>query len=251
MKNYFEHEIQSKYVEGILNKNIEWNWIIEYIENEFDGEFNVDSFQKFRTSYGKIHEVLMHLIKINEITTDLAISKEWLKDIDMLSKYYLNKLEFNELHINNNFVRLCVTFMYCAKIINEKSTQKYIIYTQLFEEYNIYEIIDVDDFDDDNLIKLINEMPFDFSKEKEIYEENIKKSFHKCEKINQRILELCDDFNSFSFRNTIELTDNSTWEEQYLCEMLQVDYDGKNLYMFGSRETVRSFLILINIHQLF
>ena len=36
MKNYFEHEIKAKFIEGILNKNQEWQWLIDYIEAEFE-----------------------------------------------------------------------------------------------------------------------------------------------------------------------------------------------------------------------
>ena len=31
-KNYFEHEISSRFVDGVLKKDTKWQWLIDYIE---------------------------------------------------------------------------------------------------------------------------------------------------------------------------------------------------------------------------
>lgn len=90
MKNYIEHEIKVKYIEGLLNKSKEWQWYINYLEEKFEVNFSMNSFSDFKSILIEVKEVFESLIKINEIVeSDLIISKDWLDSINQLSLYYI------------------------------------------------------------------------------------------------------------------------------------------------------------------
>ena len=90
MKNYIEHEQRVAYVDGLLAHSQEWNWLITYIETEFDVNFSMSGFKDFDSIYRQIGDVLQMLIKVNEIMKGrLVIHQPWLKEIYTLSLYYL------------------------------------------------------------------------------------------------------------------------------------------------------------------
>lgn len=64
MKNYFEHKEQVKYVDGLLTNNHEWQWIIEYIEENFTLD-DVGNWAEFQTRDQNLREVLLHFVGVS------------------------------------------------------------------------------------------------------------------------------------------------------------------------------------------
>lgn len=229
-KNYFDHEIEVKYVEGILNKNQNWDWYIDYVENNFDIDFNIASNNDFDNIFFHVQKIYQHLIKINENNYKFTINKTWLKNLNLLSLYYLNKFDENSLDFDNDFFLLMELYIKCAKIINEQSQIKYICYSQIFKNYNIFEIIDLSEFEyrTDEILDLIKKLKLNFIKEKNIFLDNVNNVFHSCEKINPKLLKLSNDYNCFSYKDRSNKIEDGPWEEAYLLEILNSKYeDGK------------------------
>ena len=167
-KNYFEHETQVKYVENLLSKSANWDWFVDYLEENFEVDCTISNCADFFNVFREVKDVFVHLNKIHEIVDDIKINQGWLKDIDMVSRYYVGLIDYSELVLNNDFIQLLVLYVFSAKIINEKSELKYLIYTDIFNSYNIFEIIDMTDFsyESDIIFQLIDSLKIDFSKEK-------------------------------------------------------------------------------------
>ena len=146
MKNYIEHEQRVAYVDGLLAHSQEWNWLITYIETEFDVNFSMSGFKDFDSIYRQIGDVLQMLIKVNEIMKGrLVIHQPWLKEIYTLSLYYLGINDCDAHDLDTDFGKTLLLLMYLAKIRNEisKDDVKYILYDDIIRKNNIYKIIDI------------------------------------------------------------------------------------------------------------
>ena len=87
MKNYFEHKEQVKYVDGLLTNNHEWQWIIEYIEENFTLD-DVSNWAEFQTRDQNLREVLLHFVKIVEVCRTIPkIKNRVCMDLYILAKY--------------------------------------------------------------------------------------------------------------------------------------------------------------------
>ena len=64
MKYYFEHKEQVKYVDGLLTNNHEWQWIIEYIEENFTLD-DVSNWAEFQTRDQNLREVLLQFVGVS------------------------------------------------------------------------------------------------------------------------------------------------------------------------------------------
>ena len=168
-KNYFEHKTEVKYVDNLLSKSTDWDWYIDYVEENFDIDISIKNSQEFRRVFAEVAPVFQHLIKIHEIIDVLNFHKEWLIDIDQLALFYIGKIDIEKLTTKNDFMRLFALYIFSAKIINEKSDTKYLIYTEIFNNYNVFEIIDTTYFstERDIIFRLIEQLNIDFGKEKE------------------------------------------------------------------------------------
>lgn len=180
VKNYIEHEIKIKYIEGLLNKSKEWQWYINYLEEKFEVNFSMNSFSDFKSIFIEVKEVFESLIKINEIVeSDLIISKDWLDSINQLSLYYIGIKDEDEIVLKDDFENTFYLLIYLAKIANESISAdfKILIYPDIIEQNNIYKIVDVLPFKKEakNILSLFNIINYDTSKEKETFINNIEK----------------------------------------------------------------------------
>lgn len=106
MSNQIERSIREKYIEHLLKNSQDWEWYIEYIEENFDLSLNVNSFDDFRKSYSILSDVYGSLIRINRVlSSKLSISKTWLKTLNEISLYCLGRIEYTELSLENDFFK--------------------------------------------------------------------------------------------------------------------------------------------------
>lgn len=225
-KNYFEHEINVKYFDGILCKSTDWSWYIKYIQDNFELDFSVQTNSDFINKFSGAKRILEHFNKIHETVDSLEIEAEWLKDIDMISLFYVGKIDFESLILNNDYIRLLALYVLCAKIINETADVQYLLYMEIFRTYNIFEIIETELFEEEQekIDYIIQQLQLDFSVEKNIYLDNIKHIFHYCDKPSDQLLLLCNNADSFSFNNSFDTKNVNVWEERYLLDILSLNY---------------------------
>lgn len=169
MSNYIEHEQKVKYIDGILNKSTDWQWFIDYIEKEFEIDFSLFSFDDFNSIYFKIHEIFESLNKINEIVEgNFIVRKDWLDIINQLSLYYLGLKDYEQCSFNTDFEKTFFLLIYLAKIASESiySDTKYLIYTDIIEQNNIYKIIDVLPFEKESeyILSLFDDISYNTDK---------------------------------------------------------------------------------------
>ena len=58
---YYEHKIEVKYTEGLLDASKDWQWFIEYTEENFEPDESFSAFADFQRCFSKIDLVFVHL----------------------------------------------------------------------------------------------------------------------------------------------------------------------------------------------
>lgn len=129
--SFFEHEQEVRYMDGILAKSKDWDWLIEYIEDNFTVDCEMKQFDDFNTIFADIADVFRYFNAINEYMDDeLKINKQWVRSINELSLYYVGKKNYQELNLDNDFLKVFELFIFLAKLNNEK-TNKNILFIQI------------------------------------------------------------------------------------------------------------------------
>ena len=231
MKNFFDHEQKVKYIDGVLAKSQDWDWLIEYIENNFEVDFSLTAFSDFMKVFSKISDIFRYFNSINEYFEDkFNISKQWLYQINELSLYYLGKKNYDELDLNNDFLKIFELLIYLAKLNNETNDNKFIIFTDIIQFRNLYKLFDISNFirEESDILNRLNSVSIDTSKEISIFEGNINKEFFDCSAILNENTDKIISANCFSYQHLSEISCN-TWEEKYLLDMLNTSYEEGDL----------------------
>lgn len=229
--SFFEHEQEVRYMDGILAKSKDWDWLIEYIEDNFTLDCEMKQFDDFNTIFADIADVFRYFNAINEYMDDeLKINKQWVRSINELSLYYVGKKNYQELNLDNDFLKVFELFIFLAKLNNEKNKQKYTIYSDIVECRNLFKIIDISNFvrEKSEILDRLNSVSFDTSPQISVFESNINKEFCNCtavlsEKRNNIVFADC-----FSYQHIRDFK-CTTWEEKYLLEMLNTSYENGEL----------------------
>lgn len=233
-KNYLDHDEKVRYIEGLLNKSTDWGWFVSCLEENYEFlEFN--SWKFIIKNFHETRELYQKFIKILEIeNVELKFSNQIFNEIYMVSKFYLGKINKMELinNIQNNYSKVLFLFVWITKLENECNSNEYVLDMQLFNYYNMYKLINVDTIKEHSseISEYIEILKLkDFSEALECFWDNINEIEHNADPNfldkNKKKIYCCNTFNY----NRIEIPENATWEEKYLCDMLAIKIVDKSL----------------------
>ena len=225
--NYLEHEIEVKFVDGLLAHSQEWQWFVEQIEQNYEIKA-VNSWDEFCNNNYAVREVLRFFVKVLQVCKkDWVFSKTEFKEIWTIAKYYTGIETVQKCIAEISVVHCKVMFLcvWVAKLKNENNDSKYLFDTNVFTQRNYYKLV--------NLDSLIMHEKQILSYAQSIKLEGIElpiKCF--CDNINEVEYSYNENFfvkhedelinyNAFSFQ-TIKKDFYTTWQESYLLDMLQV-----------------------------
>lgn len=227
MKNYFEHKEQVKYVDGLLTNNHEWQWIIEYIEENFTLD-DVGNWAEFQTRDQNLREVLLHFVKIVEVCRTIPkIKNRVCMDLYILAKYYNGIIEQEECKscIKTEFGRALYFVIWLTKLENQDNKTKYVVDYRLLQQKNFWNLINMDSFElykEDIYILASDIKLLGFENAMKILSDNIEKKYYKYTgEFVKKNKEIILSGNAFSFRH-IEMEHFITWQEEYVKDMLQI-----------------------------
>jgi len=229
--NYYEHEIKVKVIDGVLAHEQDWEWFIKHTEETFEVELKGGSVEETLDSFREIREVFEFLSRIHEVCNkDLQISADWLKEVDVLSKFYIGLTDLESTPVTTNFSKIMRLLIYAGKIYGQIKNKKYYFHVDIFNICNLFHADNLALFADEEqrILDLLADVDVDLSKERQVFLDNI----------NQReipadaafIERHRDDFynaNSFAF---VSIKDPliRVWEEREVLEMLSLSYrEGK------------------------
>ena len=238
LKHYIEHETKVKYVEGILNKSQEWNWFIDYIKENFEFDYKITSYEDFRNHFNDIKAVFTCLIKINGICDLKITSNDNLSVLNNISKYYLSKIDYEDVKTNDDFYTLLLLTVLLAKIKNQTTDTetKYLIYTDFFELHNVFKIVDIISFtvEESKYNELFDKIQIDISKPCNIFWNNINQIEKTCSDFAKRHEDFLHNCDCISYGKTIQRTEHFTWEEYMLSEISSICYRNDELQPYAS-----------------
>ena len=177
-KNYIEHEVKVKLMDSILNNDRNYQWFLDYLENNFDYD-DIDSWENFENRYVSFLKIFDYFSKIQkieseELKTDIVL----LKDIILISRFNLDLITWSQLSIKvqSNFGKIIAVALYITKLMSLKNQLNDEINFGIFsiknfwQAYNLNEVIERKELIYDYLesISIKN-----FDREKEIISSNL------------------------------------------------------------------------------
>lgn len=235
MKNYLEHDIKVKYIDGTLSFEKNWQWFIDIIERDFSVDLdNVIDANTFKEKFQVIKDVYSYLIKINRIDNSVyTIQKDWLKELNLISLMYIEKLNISDIweNLSNDFYKLFALIVYTTILLNKKNNTEFLYDMRIFTQKNIFELLNITSLIDNrstilNLLKKIKLI--DIKKIKRVFVNNInQKHIPLSKQIITKYKKKLLSHDCFNF-NRIILNDYLSWQEYYLFDMLQIKIEDGN-----------------------
>lgn len=243
-KNYLEHEIHVKFVEGILEQSQSWQWFIEYIENNYD-LLDISSYIEYQNRSNSLIPILRNFTKILEICdSNYDFKTVLLQEIYEISKYYVGSIEREDCakKVSSEFSKILFLSVWLTKLQNSGNNSKHLIDNRFMNQRNFHQTLNMQEFDYDKeeIILYLEKIKLtDF----EEVERNIK------DNLNRVVYDLSENFfdiygdrllsaNCFSFQS-FDRGINLTWQEDTLLDMLQISIrNGEVIPMYSNGDSI-------------
>lgn len=226
-KNYLDHEIHVKFVEGILEQSQSWQWFIEYIENNYDLS-DISSYIEYKNRSNSLVSILSKFANILEICdSNFQFKNILLQEVYEISKYYVGAIERAHCaeNVNSEFSKILFLSVWLTKLQNLGNDLKYIVDNRFMNQRNFHQTLNMQvfDYDKEEIILYLEKIKLtDF----EEVERNIK------DNLNRVVYDLSEKFfdiygdrllsaNCFSFQSFDRET-SLTWQEDTLLDMLKI-----------------------------
>lgn len=252
-KNYIEHEVKVKLMDSILNNDRNYQWFLDYLENNFDND-DIDSWEDFENRYVSFSKIIDYFSKIQkiedeEMETDIVL----LKDIILISRFKLDLIIWSQLSIKvqSNFGKILAVALYITKLmslknqLNDKINFGIFSIKNFWQAYNIDEVIERKELIYDYLesISIKN-----FDREKEIISSNLNHEDTTCSMQFLAVLKsLAFNTTTFSYNYKKFEYNVITWQERVVLGFVTRPLDILlNDEDFNSRFSVEELQTLID-----
>lgn len=243
-KNYLDHEIHVKFVDGMLEQSQNWQWFIEYIEDNYNLS-DVGSYIEYQNRSNSLIRILSNFTKILEICdSNFQFKTILLQEIYEISKYYVGAMEREkcEKKVSSEFSKVLLLSVWLTKLQNSGNNSKYIIDNRFMNQRNFHQALNMKEFDYDKeeIILYLEKIKLkDFGRIKQNIEDNLNRvvyglSDNFFEKYGDKLLsENCFNFQSFD-RGT-----NLTWQEDTLLDMIKISIrNGEVIPMYSNGDSI-------------
>ncbi|WP_270996711.1 hypothetical protein [Listeria seeligeri] len=226
-KNYLEHEIKEKYIDGILRKSADWQWFINHIEETYD-VCEIDSMEGFWSQYRNTSEIYSYFVKILETgIRGVEFKNPIIEEFFAIAQFYIGKLSLeNAMNlIESTNAKIFLLFIWITKLENLDNLTEYRIDIRLFLKHNIFKIINVESLilEEEKIIKYLGMIEVNgFEQVKTCLIDNIQKVAYPANiEIFKNYRNKIISANVFS-HTMIELPEYISWEEEYILSMLKI-----------------------------
>ena len=148
-KNYFDHEVKVKAIDGILSHSQEWEWLVDYVENNFNLE-DIKSWDEYWHKYRRLYELLTLVIKIVDIeAVEIHSTVDVFRDIINIAKFYIGELKQSECKalVSSNFGQILHFAVWVTKVENASNETEYVVDYGLFTYKNYWQLVNVESMD--------------------------------------------------------------------------------------------------------
>lgn len=251
--DYYEHEVEVQYTEGILSKSRDWQWFLDKTEEAFVApEWRDGGFDGFQKAFSEISTVYRHFSSIADIWTDLTLSSscEWICRLWKASLIHAGRLELPDKPTGNAFFDLLDVVSYSTRLLNALSGGKLVYDLGLYSLGNYQDLYELENLEIEGS-KIVSRLGEIDKAGLEATIATVKNNFEgKSVDCNERMIErvLDDvfdaDFLSFKAPDNIACT---TWQEAIFFDCLKASYQGDKLIpLVGYRggESIPDFTLM-------
>ena len=150
-KNYLEHEIHVKFVEGILEQSQSWQWFIEYIEDNYYLS-DVGSYNEYKNRSSSLIRIFNNFTSILEICdSNYDFKTVLLQEIYEISKYYVGAIEREDCakKVSSEFSKILFLSVWLTKLQNSGNNSKHLIDNRFMNQRNFHQTLNMQEFDYD------------------------------------------------------------------------------------------------------
>ena len=232
-KNYIDHDIKVKYIDGILAHDREWQWLVDYIEENFDLE-DINSWFYFFELNNRMKDIYSYFIRIVEVIEgdDLEFSNSLLREVYLIAKFYVGKISKEDVTLKFNYSKILFLMVWITKLQNQCNNTQYIIDLRLFTKKNMFELIDISKLilHESEIKDYLDDIKVEDSKEyiacllNNLNQVSFQSNINFLEAYKDKIL----NADAFNYKSISPPTD-ITWQEEYILDMLCIKIENKEI----------------------
>ena len=219
-KNYIEHEVKVKLMDSILNNDRDYQWFLDYLENNFDYE-DIDSWEDFENKYVSFSKIFDYFSKIQKIEKgELKTNIVLLEDIILISRFNLDIITWSQLSnkVQSNFGKILAVALYITKLISLKNQLNDEINFGIFSIKNFWQVYNLDEAVErkELICDYLESISIkNFDREKEIISSNLNYEDTTCSMQFLAVLKsLAFNTNTFSYKYYKSEFQVRTWQER-------------------------------------
>ena len=228
--------IREKFIFGIVNKLTDWQWLVDYINENYEF-LKISDWEKY-TNYQIPEPIsLFSMLLKNTKIEKPKFTKSDISQMYFLAQFNNGIIEWKEAKtkISNEFLKLILFANCVTEQINKDNNTNFYFYWNIFINPNLFQIYDFDTLRTNqqellDYLKTIKIQNIDLLKKVFMFNLNRTKV-----KYNHKLLfNLKDDIlseNAFSFQHK-PAPKYIPWQENELMNMLDTKYNGKKLLPF-------------------
>ena len=243
-KNYLDHEIHVKFVDGILEQSQNWQWFIEYIEDNYN-LLDISSYIEYQNRSNSLIRILSNFINILEICdSNFQFRTILLQEIYEISKYYVGATERENCakKVSSEFSKILFLSVWLTKLQNSGNNSKYIIDNRFMNQRNFHQALNMQefDYDKDEIILYLEKIKLtEFERIKRNIEDNLNRVVYGVsESFFERYGDRLFSVNCFSFQS-FDREIGLTWQEDTLLEMLQISIrNGEIIPIYSNGDSI-------------
>lgn len=223
-KNYLEHEDCVRFMENYLNKNTEWKWFVDLVDETFEFK-DVVSWTDYISAcwrYGQIFSYFQKLVDINIDSIDS--SNGFINELFQIARFEkgLVSIDAIEPDLHTNFGKTFFWVIWATTLEKKDNALEFIYDNDLFQLYNLWQIRSFTTLNMyvDELIEYGSQIKLnDISKRIECLKGNIIASLYSCsESFVDKFTKCYPKEKMFGYQS--ENVDVNSWQERYMVALI-------------------------------
>lgn len=237
--NYFDHEENVKFVDGILEYSQEWQWLFDYIDKRYVFE-EPKSWHEFVDNSYSIRELIVRFEKIRNVCAkEWIINNSIIKEGWELAKFYNGRIDIVtcQKSINSLTGKLMLLVLWITKLLNIDNGTDYDFNIGMLQEKNYFQLVNIDEIikNRDEINEFIDNISITGIDEiKKCLNDNVHYiKYDIGAEAEEKIRKRANTYNAFRF-DSIRTNLGATWQEDTIFMLLsrdlrEADSDGKVL----------------------
>lgn len=237
--NYFDHEENVKFVDGILEYSQEWQWLFDYIDKRYVFEEPKSWHEIVDNSYS-IRELIVRFEKIRNVCAkEWIINNSIIKEGWELAKFYNGRIDIVtcQKSINSLTGKLMLLVLWITKLLNIDNGTDYDFNIGMLQEKNYFQLVNIDEIikNLDEINEFIDNISITGIDEiKKCLNDNVHYiKYDIGAEAEEKIRKRANTYNAFRF-DSIRTNLGATWQEDTIFMLLsrdlrEADSDGKVL----------------------